>query len=188
MKVSPTALPGVLLIEPAVYADRRGDFMETFHARRYAEHGISGPFVQDNQSISAAGVLRGLHVQEPSAQAKLVSVVAGEVFDVAVDVRVGAPTFGRWVGVRLSADNRHQAYIPEGFAHGFCVTRAPAVLVYKCTALYDPEAETTIAWNDPDLAIAWPIDRPVVSDRDGAAPRLRDVDPARLPRFREAVP
>ena len=188
MKVSPTALPGVLLVEPAVHADRRGDFMETFHARRYAEHGMPGPFVQDNQSTSAADVLRGLHFQEPNAQAKLISVIAGEVFDVAVDVRVGSPTFGRWVGAPLSGDNRRQLYIPEGFAHGFCVTRAPAVLAYKCTALYDPAAETTIAWNDPDLAIDWPVAHPVVSDRDNAAARLHDVDRARLPRYRSAGP
>lgn len=183
MKVSETGLPGVLMIEPAVFADARGDFMETYNARRYAEYGISGVFVQDNQSISAPDVLRGLHFQNPNPQAKLVQVVRGAVFDVAVDIRAGSPTFGRWTGAALSDENRRQLYIPEGFAHGFCVTRGPAVFVYKCTAFYDPVAERTIAWNDPDIGIGWPVEAPVVSDRDAAAPPLRELEPGVLPRF-----
>jgi len=187
MKVSETTLPGVLVIEPAVFADARGDFMETYNARRYAEHGISGTFVQDNQSISAPDVLRGLHFQNPNPQAKLVQVVRGAVFDVAVDIRIGSPTFGRWTGAELSDENRRQLFIPEGFAHGFCVTRGPAVFVYKCTAFYDPAAEKTIAWNDPDIGIGWPVTDPIVSDRDAAGPPLREMDPAALPRFADAA-
>jgi len=187
MKVSATTIAGVLLIEPAVFADARGDFMETYNARRYAEHGIVAPFVQDNQSISASGVLRGLHFQNPNAQDKLVQVVRGAVFDVAVDIRVGSPTFGQWVSVELSDENRRQLYIPGGFAHGFCVTRGPAVFTYKCTAFYDPAAERTIAWDDPDIGVDWPVHRPVMSERDAAAPRLRDLDPEALPRFSAAA-
>jgi len=187
MKVSETSLPGVLLIEPAVFADARGDFMETYNARRYAEHGISGVFVQDNQSISAPDVLRGLHFQNPNPQAKLVQVVRGAVFDVAVDIRVGSPTYGQWTGAELSDENRRQLFIPEGFAHGFCVTRGPALFAYKCTAFYDPTAERTIAWNDPDIGIDWPVADPIVSDRDAAGPVLRDMDPAALPRFADAA-
>jgi len=187
MNVSTTTLPGVLVIEPAVFADARGDFMETFNARRYAEHGIAGPFVQDNQSISVPDVLRGLHFQNPNPQDKLVQVVRGAVFDVAVDIRVGSPTFGRWTGAELSDENRRQMYIPGGFAHGFCVTRGPAVFAYKCTSFYDPAAEQTIAWNDPEIGVDWPVRRPIVSDRDSAAPNLRDLDPEALPRFSAAA-
>jgi dTDP-4-dehydrorhamnose 3,5-epimerase len=187
MKVSTTTLPGVLVIEPAVFADARGDFMETFNARRYAEHGIPGPFVQDNQSLSAPDVLRGLHFQNPNAQDKLVHVVRGAVFDVAVDIRVGSPTFGRWTGAELSDENRRQMYIPGGFAHGFCVIRGPAVFSYKCTAFYDSSAEKTIAWNDPAIGVDWPVGQPVVSDRDAAALNLRDLDPEALPRFSAAA-
>lgn len=182
MKVSTTTLPGVLVIEPTVFADARGEFMETFNAPRYAEHGIRDPFVQDNQSLSKADVLRGLHFQNPNAQAKLVQVVRGAVFDVAVDIRVGSSTFGRWIGVDLSEENRRQMYIPGGFAHGFCVVRGPAVFTYKCTALYDPAAERTIAWNDPEIGIDWPVRRPIVSERDAAALRLRELEPEALPR------
>lgn len=187
MKVTTTTLPGVLVIEPAVFADARGDFMETFNAERYAEHGIRGPFVQDNQSLSAPDVLRGLHFQNPNAQDKLVHVVRGAVFDVAVDIRAGSPTFGRWTGAELSDENRRQLYVPGGFAHGFCVIRGPAVFSYKCTAFYDPAAEKTIAWNDPDIGIDWPVRQPIVSDRDAAAPGLCDLDPEALPRFSAAA-
>ena len=183
MKVTETDLPGVLLIEPDVFADDRGYFLETFRAERYAAAGIVGPFVQDNLSLSQRGVLRGLHFQNPTAQAKLIFVAQGEIHDVAVDVRAGSPTFGRWAGARLSGDNRCQFYIPEGFAHGFCALSDMARVVYKCTDRYDPAAELSVLWNDPDLAIAWPVESPMLSPKDAAAPRLRDIDPARLPRY-----
>lgn len=183
MNVTETDLAGVLLIEPDVFHDERGHFLETFHADRYAEAGISGPFRQDNTSFSTRGVLRGLHFQNPLPQAKIVWVAQGEVFDVAVDIRLGSPGFGKWTSARLSGENHHQLYIPEGFAHGFCVISATARLVYKCSDIYHPSAETVVLWSDPDLAIAWPVEQPLLSPRDAAAPRLRDVDPARLPRY-----
>lgn len=175
MKVTPLEIPDVLLLEPKVFGDERGFFMEMFHAARYAAVGISGPFVQDNYSRSAKGTLRGLHFQEPRAQGKLVQVLAGAVYDVAVDVRRGSPTFGKWVGVELSADNRRQLWIPPGFAHGFCVVSDSADFHYKCTSLYAPETERSVAWNDPDLAIAWPVSEPLLSPKDAQAPRLRDA-------------
>lgn len=183
MRVVETDLPGVLLIEPDVYADDRGYFLETFRDGRYRESGMPGVFRQDNLSFSRARVLRGLHFQHPGGQAKLVFTVEGEIFDVAVDVRVGSPHFGRWMGARLSADNRHQLFIPEGFAHGFCVLGEDARVAYKCTTLYDPKTEMSIVWDDPDIAIEWPVSAPRLSAKDAAAPRLRDIDPARLPRF-----
>ncbi|SEM06451.1 dTDP-4-dehydrorhamnose 3,5-epimerase [Stigmatella aurantiaca] len=176
MKVTETAIPGVLLIEPKVFGDDRGFFLETFHAQRYADAGIPGPFVQDNYSRSAKGTLRGLHFQEPQPQGKLVQVVAGAVFDVAVDIRRGSPTFGKWVGVELSAENRRQLWVPPGFAHGFCVTSESADFQYKCTALYSPQNERSILWNDPDLGITWPLSgEPKLSAKDAAAPRLKDA-------------
>lgn len=176
MKVTETELPGVLIVEPRVFGDERGFFMETFHAKKYEDVGIHGPFVQDNFSRSAKGILRGLHFQEPNAQGKLVQVLAGEVFDVAVDIRRGSPTFGKWVGVELSARNRRQLWVPAGFAHGFYVLSESADFHYKCTALYSPETERSIAWNDPELAIAWPLSgQPVLSAKDAAAPRLEDA-------------
>lgn len=176
MKVTETAIPGVLLIEPKVFGDDRGFFLETFHAQRYADAGIPGPFVQDNYSRSAKGTLRGLHFQEPQPQGKLVQVVAGAVFDVAVDIRRGSPTFGKWVGVELSAENRRQLWVPPGFAHGFCVTSESADFQYKCTALYAPQNERSILWNDPDLGITWPLSGdPKLSAKDAAAPRLKDA-------------
>ncbi len=175
MKVHETALPGVLLLEPQRFGDDRGFFMETFHARRYAEAGISGTFVQDNFSRSAKGTVRGLHFQEPNAQGKLVQVLAGAVYDVAVDVRRGSPTFGRWVGVELSAENRRQLWVPPGFAHGFCVLSESADFFYKCTDFYSPSTERSIAWNDPELAIPWPVSAPLLSPKDAAAPRLKDA-------------
>ncbi|MGF1640798.1 MAG: dTDP-4-dehydrorhamnose 3,5-epimerase [Rhodospirillales bacterium] len=183
MKVIETALPGVLLVEPQVFGDARGYFYETYRWQRYADAGIAVCFVQDNVSYSERGVLRGLHLQNPEAQGKLVHVLEGAVFDVAVDVRIGSPTFGRWTAAVLSGDNKHQLYIPEGFAHGFCVTGRSALVAYKCTAPYAAGNEIAVAWNDPDVAIAWPIDRPALSAKDGAAPRLRDIDPVRLPRY-----
>lgn len=176
MKVSETSIPGLLIIEPRVFGDDRGFFMETFHAKKYADAGIPGSFVQDNFSRSARGTLRGLHFQEPRAQGKLVQVLAGAVYDVVVDVRRGSPTFGKWEGVELSAQNRRQLWVPPGFAHGFCVLSDFADFHYKCTALYCPETERAIAWNDPDLAIAWPLSGPpLLSPKDAAAPRLKDA-------------
>jgi dTDP-4-dehydrorhamnose 3,5-epimerase len=175
VKVLETALPGVLLLEPQRFGDDRGFFMEMFHARRYAELGIPGPFVQDNFSRSVKGTLRGLHLQEPNGQGKLVQVLAGAVYDVAVDVRRGSPTFGRWVGVELSADNRRQLWVPQGFAHGFCVLSESADFHYKCTDFYVPASERGILWSDPDLAISWPVTAPLLSPKDSVAPRLKDA-------------
>jgi dTDP-4-dehydrorhamnose 3,5-epimerase len=164
--VVPTELPGVVIIEPDVHHDGRGFFLETYHAEHYRAAGIVEPFVQDNHSRSVYGTVRGLHLQVGQPQAKLVHVVEGEVFDVAVDVRVGSPTFGKWVGVTLSASNFRQCYIPAGFAHGFSVTSTIAQVEYKCTGLYHPASEVGIAWDDPALDIAWPVERPILSERD----------------------
>jgi dTDP-4-dehydrorhamnose 3,5-epimerase len=180
MKISTTDLPGVLLIEPAVYRDERGYFQETWNQQRYAAAGLGTTFVQDNLSFSRRGTLRGLHFQNPHPQGKLVYVLQGEVFDVAVDVRFGSATFGRWAGFVLSAENARQLYIPPGFAHGFCVTSETALFAYKCTAAYHPQADGAIVWNDPDLGIAWPIAEPLLSPKDRQALRLRDLPPARL--------
>ncbi len=175
MRVVPSTVPGVLVIEPDVYEDGRGFFFETYHAERYREHGIVGPFVQDNHSQSIGGTLRGLHLQLRRPQAKLIRVIEGEIFDVAVDVRRGSPTFGRWVGVRLSASNFKQCFIPAGFAHGFCVVSPVAQVEYKCTDLYDPASEIGIAWNDPAIGIAWPMSEPLLSPRDSRHPTLDAV-------------
>lgn len=182
----PTALDGVVLIEPAVFSDARGFFVESWHQARYAELGVPPVFVQDNVSRSQQGTLRGLHLQEPYGQGKLVQVLDGEVFDVAVDVRVGSPTFGQWVGEHLSAENHRQIYIPPGFAHGFCVVSPSALFAYKCTESYHPETEFAIAWNDPDLAITWPTIHPILSKKDAAASMLADVPSDRLPRWSPA--
>jgi dTDP-4-dehydrorhamnose 3,5-epimerase len=182
VKVETTSLPGVLRITPQVFEDARGCFFEAFRAERYAAHGIPAAFAQDSVSESRKGVLRGLHFQWPKAQGKLVYVLVGEVFDVAVDVRPASPTFRRWVGHRLSAANRAQLWIPEGFAHGFLTLSDRAVFTYKCTAPYDPASEQAIRWDDGDLAIEWPMRDPVLSPKDAAAPRLADLDPKRLPR------
>jgi dTDP-4-dehydrorhamnose 3,5-epimerase len=183
VKASRTALPEVLLIEPVVHRDDRGFFMETYHAGRYRELGVSTPFVQDNLAYSERGVLRGLHLQNPSAQAKLVYVLRGEVYDVAVDVRVGSPNFGRWAAATLSEENKHQLFIPQGFAHGFCVMSEMALFAYKCSDLYNPKAELAIAWNDPDIGIEWPASQPTLSRKDAEARRLADIEPAALPRY-----
>ena len=172
MRVVPTDIPEILVIEPDVHVDGRGFFVETYQAERYREHGIEGPFVQDNHSRSVAGTLRGLHLQLRRPQAKLIRVIEGEIFDVAVDVRRGSPTFGRWVGVTLTAENFRQCYVPHGFAHGFCVISAIAQVEYKCTDLYDPASEVGVAWNDPALAISWPVDQPLLSWRDSQHPTL----------------
>jgi dTDP-4-dehydrorhamnose 3,5-epimerase len=175
MKVVATALPEVLLIEPKVHGDSRGFFYESFQARRYADAGIPAEFVQDNLSRSVRGTLRGLHFQEPGAQGKLVQVLRGTVWDVAVDVRRGSPRFGRWVAVELSEATPRQLWIPPGFAHGFCVLSESADFFYKCTALYAPECERSIAWNDPAIGIAWPVPEPILSVKDRDAPRLADA-------------
>ncbi len=175
MKISETELPGVLLLEPKRFGDDRGFFMELFHAKRYAEAGISGPFVQDNFSRSAKGILRGLHFQEPNAQGKLVQVLAGAVYDVAVDIRRGSPTFGKWVGVELSADNRRQLWVPAGFAHGFCVLSETADFVYKVTSYYDAATESGFRFDDPDVGIEWPDVELLYSERDRSAPRLAEI-------------
>mgnify|MGYP001820325502 FL=1 len=153
MKVEPGRIPGLLIIEPKVFGDERGFFMESYSRDRYAEAGVPAEFVQDNLSLSARGILRGLHLQHPNDQGKLCSVLQGEVFDVAVDVRVGSPTFGQWEGVTLSAENKRQFYVPPGFAHGFCVLSERALFSYKCTDFYSAESEIGVIWNDPDLGI-----------------------------------
>jgi dTDP-4-dehydrorhamnose 3,5-epimerase len=170
-----TELPDVLVIEPDVHQDERGFFLETYHAEKYLAAGIVGPFVQDNHSRSVAGTLRGLHLQSRRPQGKLIRAVEGEIFDVAVDVRVGSPTFGRWVGVTLSAENFIQCYVPEGFAHGFCVMSKRAQIEYKCTDLYDPDGEIGVAWNDPAIAITWPLREPILSHRDRHHPPLAQL-------------
>ena len=176
MKVVPTALPGVLQIEPVVHHDARGFFLETYRADRYREAGIDVTFVQSNHSRSVRGTLRGLHWQDPPhAQAKLIRVVVGEVFDVAVDVRPGAPTFGRWVGVTVSAANFRQLFIPAGFAHGFCVLSDVAELEYQCSDVYDAASERGLRWDDPDLAIEWPVATPIISERDRNHPSFAEL-------------
>jgi dTDP-4-dehydrorhamnose 3,5-epimerase len=184
-KFLPTAIPGVVVVEPDLHRDGRGFFFETYHEDKYRAAGISGPFVQDNQSRSAKGTVRGLHLQLRRPQAKLVRVIAGEVFDVAVDVRRGSPTFGRWVGVTLSSDNLLQCYLPPGFAHGFAVLSDVAEVEYKCTTVYNRESEVGIAWNDPALAVDWPVRAPILSERDASQPLLAEVMD-RLPAFAPA--
>jgi dTDP-4-dehydrorhamnose 3,5-epimerase len=175
MKFIATDLPGVTLIEPDVYRDARGFFLETWHQQKYAEAGIAGPFVQDNHSHSTRGTLRGLHAQRRRPQGKLVRAVAGEMFDVAVDIRPGSPTFARWVGFVLSGENFRQLWIPPGFAHGFCVLSERVHVEYKCTDFYDGGDELALAWNDPRIGIDWPIRDPVLSPKDAAAPRLDEA-------------
>ena len=167
MNVTETSLPDVLLIEPRVFGDSRGFFLETFSAQRYAEAGIPDTFIQDNWSHSCRGTLRGLHFQIKHPQGKLVHVMQGEIFDVAVDVRQDSPTFGNWVGVTLSAENKRQLWVPPGFAHGFAVLSETADFVYKCTDIYAPEFERTLQWNDETIGVNWPIDgEPILSDKD----------------------
>lgn len=180
MKTTPCPLNGLLLIEPRVFGDARGFFFESWSAKRYREAGLTAEFVQDNFSLSSRGTLRGLHFQNPMAQGKLVSVLRGEVFDVVVDIRRQSPTFGRWHSEVLSDQNKAQFYIPPGFAHGFQVLSPEALFHYKCTEAYSPKDEAAIRWDDPDLAIQWPIPTPVLSSRDAAAPVLRDIPKDRL--------
>lgn len=188
MNVIETTIPGVLILEPKVFGDERGFFMETYRANRYAELGIPVPFVQDNLSYSRRGVLRGLHVQHPHAQGKLVQVMSGEVFDVAVDIRRGSPTFGRWVGATLSGENRRQFWIPPGFAHGFLVTGDSALFIYKNTDYYSPETELGLRWDDPEIGIDWPLEgTPELSAKDSAAACLSEIPPERLPDYEASL-
>jgi dTDP-4-dehydrorhamnose 3,5-epimerase len=185
MKITPTSLPDVLIIEPRAFEDRRGFFMETYHQKRYGQMNIHAVFVQDNLSHSIQGILRGLHYQLHHPQAKLVQAVTGSIFDVAVDIRHGSPTFGKWVGANLTDENRHQIFVPEGFAHGFCVLSETADVVYKCTDFYAPGDEGGILWSDPGIGIDWPISDPQLSDKDSAYPCLRDVPREHLPVYKE---
>lgn len=179
MRATETDLPGVLLVETRTFVDHRGFFRESWSERRYAEAGLPGRFVQDNVSLSHRGVLRGLHFQEaPHAQGKLVSVLQGEIWDVAVDLRPESGSFGRWVGVPLSAEGGSQLFVPPGFAHGFVATSETALISYKCTAAYHPGSERTLLWNDPELGIEWPVRDPVLSDRDREGLPLRELRPA----------
>jgi dTDP-4-dehydrorhamnose 3,5-epimerase len=175
MRFTETELPGVILVEPEVHGDQRGFFLETYHAPRYREGGIGETFVQDNHSRSSKGTLRGLHGQFPHCQGKLVRVIEGEIYDVVVDVRRGSPTYGRFLATALSAENFRQLYIPPGLVHGFCVESEVAQLEYKCTEIYYPEDEFSVAWNDPDLGIPWPVSDPILSQKDRSAPRLREL-------------
>lgn len=178
MNVVETELPGLLVIEPDIFQDHRGRFLETW---KQGSGPALPPFVQDNLSHSRRGVLRGLHFQHPKGQGKLVTVVHGEVFDVAVDIRRGGPTFGRWWGTRLSADDYRQLWIPAGFAHGFVSLADDSIVTYKCTALYSPADERTLRWDDPDIGIDWPVEGPELSEKDKRAPLLKDLGESELP-------
>ena len=189
MNIVTTEIPGVLIIEPKVFGDERGFFLETWQQTRYAEAGISPNFVQDNLAYSRQGVLRGLHLQNPYAQGKLVQVLRGEVFDVAVDVRRGSPWFGRWIGCLLSAENKRQFWVPEGFAHGYLVTGEEALFNYKCTDHYHPETQFSVRWDDPALGIGWPLSGPpTLSAADRDALPLAEIAPERLPVLTPAAP
>lgn len=181
MNVTETKLPGVLIFEPDVFTDDRGYFLETWSLRRYEDAGIRQAFVQDNISFSKKGVLRGLHFQYPHSQGKLVQVLSGEVLDVAVDIRIGSPSFGDWIGVELSEENHRQMFIPEGFAHGFCVKSDSALFSYKCTDFYNTKTECGVIFNDPDINIDWTVAEPVVSPKDAVFLKLKDIPPDKLP-------
>lgn len=183
MKVKTTRLPGALVIEPKVFGDSRGFFMETWNYERYKEAGLDVRFVQSNLSSSAKGVLRGLHFQNPNPQGKLVQVIEGEVFDVAVDIRKGSPTYAQWHAEILSKDNNKQFYIPEGFAHGFCVMSDTATFAYMCTRAYDAESDCSILWNDEEIGIDWPVSSPQLSDKDKNALKLSMLDTDKLPNY-----
>jgi len=183
MKVRAGKIPGVRIIEPSVHGDERGFFMEAYSRDRYAQAGVPGEFVQDNVSLSAKGILRGLHLQHPNDQGKLCFVLDGEIFDVAVDVRVGSPTFGQWDAVTLSSENKWQLYVPPGFAHGFCVLSERALFSYKCSDFYAGPSEIGVAWDDPEIGIEWPIDSPRLSTKDQQNLRLRDIPVDTLPHY-----
>ncbi len=181
MRFSRLSLPDVICVEPKIFRDDRGHFLENYHRTRFAEAGISAEFVQDNQSFSRRDTLRGLHYQCPNGQGKLVGVAFGTVFDVAVDVRRHAPTFGVWTGMEISAENHRMLWIPPGFAHGFCVLSETAVFAYKCTDFYAPESEHTVLWNDPDIGIDWPVANPIVSPKDQKGLALHEIKEEHLP-------
>jgi dTDP-4-dehydrorhamnose 3,5-epimerase len=183
VKTIETGISGLVILEGEAHGDARGYFRELWKASRYAALGLPGRFVQCNVSRSGAGVIRGLHYQFPKPQGKLVSVLEGSIFDVAVDIRRNSPTFGQWAGVELSAGNHRQLYVPEGFAHGFCVLGDSAVMHYFCTAEYSQECDAAVAWNDPDIGVKWPIKASTLSAKDQDAPRLRNVAPENLPRM-----
>jgi dTDP-4-dehydrorhamnose 3,5-epimerase len=186
MKILPSSLPEILIIEPSVFQDERGFFMETYQQRRYAEAGIESVFVQDNLSYSVRGTLRGLHYQVKYSQAKLIQVIEGTIFDVALDIRRGSPSFGQWTSVHLSDENKRQLFLPQGFAHGFCVLSESAQVVYKCTDYYAAEDEGGVLWSDPTLAIAWPLSKPLLSEKDSQLPCLADIPPEHLPVYEES--
>lgn len=181
MNATTTTIDGVLIVTPRIFPDQRGRFLETFQAKRYAEAGIPGPFVQDNMSHSVRGTLRGLHFQIQRPQTKLVHVIQGEIFDVAVDLRPKSPTFKQYVGMRLSDRDHCQLYIPQGFAHGFCVLSDEAVFAYKCGDYYNAADEGGVRWSDPDIGIRWPVENPIISEKDAALPLLRELTPEQLP-------
>jgi dTDP-4-dehydrorhamnose 3,5-epimerase len=183
MNIIPVNLPDVMLIDPRIFKDQRGYFLETFQGQRYAEHGLGAQYVQDNLSFSHRGVVRGLHYQLKKPQGKLVMVIQGEVNDLVVDIRLGSPTFGRWSKNTLSSENHRQLYVPPGFAHGFAVTSETAIVLYKVTDYYNPGDEYGIRWNDPDLGIDWPLTVAILSDKDSVFPCLKDVPEALLPRL-----
>jgi len=187
VKVIETTLPGVLILEPKVFPDGRGYFLETWSKKRYEEVGIKDEFVQDNVSVSGKGVLRGLHFQYPQSQGKLVQVLSGEAFDVAVDIRTGSPTFGQWTLAILSEANHRQIYIPPGFAHGFCVLSESAAFSYKCTDYYNASTEGGIIFNDPDIDIDWPVKEPAMSEKDSKYPRLKDIPAEKLPQYKTST-
>ena len=180
MNIITCDIPGLLVIEPKVFGDQRGFFMELWNQQRHREAGMDCNYVQDNVSLSRRGTLRGLHFQNPAAQGKLVFVMQGEVFDVAVDIRRSSPTFGKWHGLVLSGENKRQFYVPPGFAHGFAVLSETALFHYKCTEFYSPKDETALRWDDPDIGIKWPLKEPLLSERDAKGLRLRDVPPEQL--------
>ena len=184
VKFTEKSLPGVFTIEPTVFKDDRGFFMETYHREKYAEIGVDQTFVQDNRSRSTRRTLRGLHYQLHHPQGKLVYVTSGKILDVAADIRRGSPTFGRWTGTILSEENNRQLFIPEGFAHGFCVLSETADVVYKCSELYDPDDEHGILWSDPTIDIVWPIENPILSEKDSQSPLLAEMPEELLPVYR----
>ena len=184
MNFKETKIQGVLILEPDVFKDKRGYFLETWNKERYEKNGIPYSFVQDNISFSKKGILRGLHFQYPQPQGKLIQVLSGKVIDIAADIRIGSPTYGKWHSEILSDTNHKQMFVPSGFAHGYCVMSESAIFSYKCTDFYNPATEHGIIWNDPDLNIDWQIEEPVLSPKDAKYPRLKDLSPDELPRFK----
>lgn len=183
MKVIDTGIPGLIVVEPKIFGDERGFFLETWSKARYEDAGIPSDFCQDNMSFSRKGILRGLHMQNPNSQGKLVSVVQGEVYDVAVDLRVGSPTYRKWYGIVLTDKTRNQMFVPKGFAHGFCVVSETALFSYKVNDIYNPKGEMSVRWDDPELNIDWPVKNPELSAKDAAATFLKDIPETALVRF-----